>query len=107
MSIFNKIQETTKVKVWIERINEIIDYITGKETFYEGVIKPGEQDYTFVDTNSNASNRYIVTYAGVVLHNEDYVIKKENGGLTLSFVNEIPSSEAGYPFRIICVKTSI
>ena len=85
----------------------LYDFITGKEVFYEGVIKSGTQEYTFANTSSNANNRYIVTYAGVVLHNEDYAIRFENGGLTLVFTNEIPASEVGYPFRIICVKTSI
>lgn len=92
-----KITETTKVREWVNRINEIIDAISLKNYSWDTVSVKGNVSYTF-DKNKfktfSPNAEYIVMYAGIELNPKDYTIS----GDTLTF--KLPPEEDGCPIRI-------
>lgn len=93
----NKITETTKVREWINRINDLIDAIGLKNYSWDTVSVKGKSVYTF-DKNKfktfSPSAEYVVMYAGIELNPKDYTIS----GDTLTF--NFPPEEDGCSIRI-------
>lgn len=93
----NKITETTKVREWINRINELIDEIGLKSYSWDTVSVKGKSVYTF-DKNKfktfAPNSEYIVMYSGIELNPKDYTIS----GDTLTF--KFPPEEDGCSIRI-------
>ena len=95
-----KIEPTTKVKEWVDRINLSFDEIRKEEYCWTAVSKAGQDAYEFVLANGDKevalkrfdpNAQYTVQYGGVILEPEDYSLE----GTTLTFVNG-PAMENGY-----------
>ena len=93
MANIEKITETTKVREWVERINDIIDEVSLREYVWETVSEYGKQEYTFAKVFPTNS-KFIVTYASIELYESDYTLE----GTTLTFIS--PTLEDGYPIKI-------
>ena len=88
-----KITDTTKVRVWVERINDMIDIVSLKNYVWETTSVKGKKDYQF-DNPFPSNAKYSVIYASIELYDSDYIIE----GNVLSF-NEAPM-EDNYPIKI-------
>jgi hypothetical protein len=95
--MIQKITESTKVKDWVARINELIDEVGTIAYSWDTVSVKGKQSYTF-DKNKfktfSSSGEYVVLYAGIELNKKDYTI----AGDTLTFKS--PPEEDGCSIRI-------
>ena len=93
----DKINESTKVKDWVARINELIDEVETITDSWDTVSVKGQSEYRF---NGNMYNPFplkkevIVLYAGVELNPKDYKIE----GDKLKF--NLPPEEDGCPIRV-------
>ena len=95
-----KIEPTTKVKEWVNRINRSFDEIRKREYRWTAVSVVGKETYDFAVSAGDkettlkrfdAGSQYTVQYGGVILEPEDYKLE----GTTLTFVNG-PTMEEGY-----------
>lgn len=95
--MIQKITESTKVKDWVARINELIDEVETLAYSWDTVSVKGKQSYTF-DKNKfkmfSLNDEYTVLYAGIELNPKDYTIS----GDTLTF--KYPPEEDGCSIRI-------
>ena len=87
-----KIEPTTKVKEWVNRINLSFDEIRKQEMCWSTTSKVGKSEYEFPIPNGDAESslkkfgvneQYTVQYGGVILDPRDYKIN----GTVLTFVN--------------------
>lgn len=99
-----KIEPTTKVREWVNRINLSFDEIRKKEFMMVATSVANQSKYEFPISVENreiflkrfdGSAQYTVQYGGVILVPEDYVLS----GSTLEFVNG-PPLEDGYPIIV-------
>jgi hypothetical protein len=95
-----KIEPTTKVKEWVNRINLSFDEIRKGEYCWTAVSKANQAVYDFSLAGGDSERnmklfdpncQYSVQYGGVILDPEDYKLE----GTTLTFVNG-PALENGY-----------
>lgn len=101
--MIDKITDSTKVRYWIERINEIIDKINATNYSWDTTSVEGKPEYKFNTSEENSiplpvGGEYIVYYAGVELHPDDYTVN----GDTLTFT-EAPK-ESGCSIRVRFLK---
>jgi len=113
MSI-QKIEPTTKVKEWVNRMNQSFEEVRRREMCWSAVSKSGQSVYEFVIPNDDpeqdfkkfdVNGQYIVQYGGVVLDPRDYLLE----GTKLTFVNG-PCMEDDYAIvvkYVSGVKTTI
>ena len=97
LSEIDKITESTKVKVWVDIINKMLDEGQDKEYVLNAYSVPGKSEYDFSDAVGLPSSfqffdgNYIVTYGGIVLQPDDYSLI----GKKLIFTNGA-TPEEGY-----------
>ena len=95
--MIQKINVNTKVREWVDRINELIDEVGIIAYSWDTVSVKGKQSYTF-DKNKfktfSSNGEYVVLYAGIELNPNDYTI----AGDTLTF--KLPPEEDGCSIRI-------
>ncbi len=97
----DKIDSSTKVRVWVEIINKLLDNETDKEYIFKAYSVTGQDTYDFEQSVGVPSNfkfpegNYTVTYGGVVLQPDDYSFT----GKVFKFVNGAPS-ESDYLITI-------
>ena len=69
------ITNATKVKYWIERINEIINRINATNYSWDILSEKGQLEYNFPTSKYKtmpSGGDYVVYYSGVELHPDDY-----------------------------------
>lgn len=87
-----KINSTTKVKIWVEIINRLLDDGSSREYIFKAYSIAGIDEYVFSDIEGLPENyifpegNYVVTYGGAILQPDDYQIKNKS----LKFVNGPP-----------------
>lgn len=93
ISDINKITDTTKVRVWVDIINKLLDDSSDKEYIFKAISKSGTDTYNFENAKNLPSDfyfepdaNYIVTYGGIVLQPDDYSLNARQ----LKFVNGAP-----------------
>lgn len=95
-----KIEPTTKVKEWVDRINLSFDEMRKYEYCWKAVSKINQSVYDFALADGDSerqlkefdpNGQYSVQYGGVILDPEDYKLE----GTTLTFVNG-PALEEDY-----------
>lgn len=96
--MLSKITETTKIRDWLKRINQIIDVVNAKTYSWDITSVKGQSMYTFSTSNGYidipANGEYVVYYSGIELDKRDYLIN----GDTLTF--KLPPEEDGCPIRV-------
>ena len=88
-----KIEKDTKVREWVNIINELIDVVESANRQWETVSRKGVATYEFSDTFPQNS-KFSVIYASVELDEADYEIE----GNKITFIE--PTPEEGYPIKI-------
>lgn len=87
-----KIEPTTKVKEWVNRMNQSFDEVRRHEICWTAISKVGQSVYEFPIPNGDTeqdikkfdvNGQYTVQYGGVILDPRDYLLQ----GTTLTFVN--------------------
>lgn len=102
-----KIEPTTKVKEWVNRINKSFDEIRVRECCWKTVSVANKDTYVFpvaagdkeVELKKfNPDAQYSVQYGGVILDPRDYRLSETQ----LKFVNG-PPLENGYAIIVRCI----
>ena len=89
--------ETTKIRVWLKRINQLIHEVNMKNYSWDTISVANQVSYTFnmdsyIEMPINAE--YVVYYSGLELDKADYTIS----GNTLTFSSA--PEENGCPIRV-------
>lgn len=95
--MLTKLTETTKVRIWLDRINELIDGFNIKNYSWDTTSIRGESSYTFSKSTYREmpiNAEYVVYYSGLELDKADYTIN----GNVLKFTS--PPEEDGCPIRV-------
>ena len=101
ISNIEKINDSTKVRIWVDIINKLLDDSSEKEYIFKAYSENGKATYDFGSAVGLPSDfqffddNYVVTYGGVVLQPDDYSLI----GQTLTFVNGAPT-ESDYLITI-------
>ena len=88
-----KITENTKVKVWVDIINKLLDDGADKEYIFKAYSVKGQDSYNFGNVVGMPNDfvfedgNYIVTYGGIILQPDDYSLS----GKILRFTNGAPT----------------
>jgi hypothetical protein len=99
--MLTKLTETTKVKMWLDRINELVDATNSKNYSWDTVSIKNQSSYTFNTSQfmqMPINAEYVVYYSGIELHKDDYSIN----GNVLKFTS--PPEEDGCSIRVRCLR---
>ena len=95
--MLTKLTETTKVRVWLERINQLIDEVNIKNYSWDTTSVANQASYTFnkeIYREMPVNAEYVVYYSGLELDKADYTIN----GNVLRFSSA--PEENGCPIRV-------
>ena len=95
--MLTKLTETTKVRVWLERINQLVDEVNIKNYSWDTVSIANQASYTFSKATYREmpkDSEFVVYYSGIELDKADYTIN----GNVLTFTSA--PEENGCPIRV-------